>query len=342
MSDFASIGDAANAVVDRLAEHLRTEARETDAAVDRMADRIASLQASDPYAAWRNSTTGRKPDVDDLPAYQASAGFYRHKSSQAPVAIWPKDGWLVATVGVDGRETVVDDRFCENVFAYLAPVVEPHYWSCVELGVWPDHAVAGHNRGPDGFEALRDLVQELIREADKLVKAGAAPNQEAADAAANLANRLRDLEADLASERKAEERPVLERIAPLRAELDGIKSKFDPWQEAAKVRMSQIKLQVLKPFLIEKRRIERETKEPVKRRGGGEVAPVANAGAKYRRVSLVQRWRAEIKDYDVALKHFGPDPKVREVVQSLADAAARSKARAPVPGVEFIQDEDVR
>lgn len=51
-------------------------------------------------------------------------------------------------------------------------------------------------------------------------------------------------------------------------------------------------------------------------------------------------WHARITDYQAALKHYGEHPKVREVVQSLADADARTQKDAlNVPGVEAYSDQ---
>ena len=59
-----------------------------------------------------------------------------------------------------------------------------------------------------------------------------------------------------------------------------------------------------------------------------------SARASYLRTS----WYAEITDCDKALEHYRNHPKVREVIQSLASADARSpeKRNGPaIPGVEF-------
>lgn len=52
-------------------------------------------------------------------------------------------------------------------------------------------------------------------------------------------------------------------------------------------------------------------------------------------------WKARITDHDKAFEHFRDHPKVRELIEQLAAAAARSpEGRAkPIPGVEFVEEQ---
>lgn len=51
-------------------------------------------------------------------------------------------------------------------------------------------------------------------------------------------------------------------------------------------------------------------------------------------------WSAKITDFDKALMHYKRDPRVRELIQSLADADARAmKDEINVPGVESVSEQ---
>lgn len=54
-------------------------------------------------------------------------------------------------------------------------------------------------------------------------------------------------------------------------------------------------------------------------------------------------WKAEVADYPKALKHFKEHPDVKAVIQSLANALARSPVsrEMPVPGVRFFDANEV-
>ena len=69
-----------------------------------------------------------------------------------------------------------------------------------------------------------------------------------------------------------------------------------------------------------------------------EGADVKIGGQRGRKMSMRPYWRARIDNWEMAVEHFADHPKVRAVVQELADAAARAKEKEPIEGVEFINE----
>lgn len=59
------------------------------------------------------------------------------------------------------------------------------------------------------------------------------------------------------------------------------------------------------------------------------------SGGYGRTTSLRTVWHAEITDYDKAFEHFKDHPKMRDLVETLANERARSADKIEVPGVEF-------
>ena len=74
--------------------------------------------------------------------------------------------------------------------------------------------------------------------------------------------------------------------------------------------------------------IELPPVEVAKAEVGGLIAPNAS--------KLKPGWVAEVEDFDRALMALKNHPKIIAVVQELADAAARSKAKLPIDGVKFV------
>jgi hypothetical protein len=68
--------------------------------------------------------------------------------------------------------------------------------------LWPDqHEAVARDRinsdaapADDSFDGLKDRIEDLARDAQALIDAGAAADQSAADRASDLANRLAELQ----------------------------------------------------------------------------------------------------------------------------------------------------
>jgi hypothetical protein len=247
------------------------------------------------------------------------------------------------------RVALADERWCENVFSYCRPVPEASYRQAVATGKWPDHALAGHNRPPEGIDAIRAELDDLRMRAEQLVRAGPAKTQADADAAANLKARIASLTEALETEQELEvapERQELQRIEqakrPVLERISATEQRYAPILVSARSTLRKLTDAVIFPFLSEQRRKARETGQSQQTRSGGAIAPSASAGAKNAKTFLATVWRAEIEDYDKALAALAQHGDVRACVQKICDAAARSRAKLPIDGVRYIPEEKAR
>lgn len=301
------------------------------------------------YEFWlRAMETGEKPDPDS----DAQYGRYRLSSGGGAyaIAVWPDEAGVThirinrqqfAADGED-REKYLD--FIEGSWARCVAVSNDDYERAVSTGSWPDgtptrsqivgrHGKIGHNSQPDDFEVLKSSLEELLRDADKIIAAGAAKGQSEADIAANLKKRLTVAQKQAETGFKAEKEPIDKALKDAR-------EKWSPWIDAAKVRVSRIRSVVEDPFLkaekakaiADAKKLEEATAAPV------EVRKVS-AGSKGAKTILKAYWRAEIVDFDAALMALKDHPNVRGAVETIANAAARSAARVPIAGVKFISEE---
>ncbi|MGV6874531.1 hypothetical protein ACUSIJ_17815 [Pseudochelatococcus sp. B33] len=301
------------------------------------------------YEFWQRAMeTGEKPDPDSEPQF----GRYRLPSGGGAyaVAVWPDEGGITQvrvnkqTFGADGedREKYLD--FIEGPWARCIAVSNDDYEHAVQKGTWPDgtptrsqivgrHGKIGHNSQPDDFEVLKGNIEELLREADKIVAAGAAADQGAADFAANLKKRLTVAQRQAEAGFKAEKDPIDKALKEVR-------EKWTPWIDGAKVRVSRIRDVVEGPYLrAEKAKSAAEAKARTEAAGAPVEARKVSAGSKGAKTVLKTYWRAEIVDYDAALQALKDHPNVRDAVSTIANAAARSAARVPIAGVKFISEE---
>lgn len=301
------------------------------------------------YEYWiRAMETGEKPDPDSDPQY----GRYRLPSGGGAyaVAVWPDESGVTqvrvnrqqfGAVGED-REKYLD--FIEGPWARCIAVSNDDYEQAISAGTWPDgtptrsqivgrHGRIGHNSQPDDFEVLKSNLEELLREADKIVAGGAAKDQGAADFAANLKKRL------TVAQKRAENTLKAER-EPIDKALQEVRGKWTPWIDGAKVRVSRIRDLVEAPYLkAEKAKAAAEAKARTESAGAPVEARKVSAGSKGAKTVLKAYWRAEITDYDVALQALKDHPNVRGAVETIANAAARSAARVAIAGVKFISED---
>jgi hypothetical protein len=307
---------------------------------------------SDHYAAWRSAVRDKRPlDVD---RGIAVAGFYRHRTTGNPIAVWPDgNGGLLARVGAKGRDVDPDEGWCERVFAYAQPVDEEAYRQACADGVWPDHRLTPqHNRPPEGLSDVLLQLDDLRMEAQKIISKGEAKTQEEADTAANLVTRLQVLINLVDSDMQAAIRPLQDHLqeierqrAPIVRQMNETKQPYEEATAAAKGTVAKLKTGYIGPFLVRVRQAARQALERTGVAPGmvnmrdGTVKVVTNAGAKGHKVSLTTRWKAEIEDYDKALSALKHHADVKKAVQQICDAAARSKAKIPIDGVKFISEE---
>lgn len=303
------------------------------------------------YEYWNRALeTGEKPDPDS----EAQYGRYRLSSGGGAyaIAVWPDEAGVTqvrinrqqfAAEGED-REKYLD--FLEGSWARCEAVPDEDYQQAIATGLWPDgtptrsqivgrYGKTGHNNPPDDFEVIKSNLEELLRDADKIIAGGAAKDQGAADFAANLKKRLAVLQKQAETGFKAEKEP-------LDTALKEVREKWSPWIDGAKVRTARIRDLVESPFLrAEKAKAAAEAKARTEAAGAPVEPRKISAGSKGAKTVLKTYWRAEIVDYDAALQALKDHSTIRGSVEQIANAAARSAARVPIAGVKFISEEKV-
>jgi hypothetical protein len=311
---------------------------------------------TDEYAPWREAVANDAPSLLDVPPGVAAPGFYRHRTTHNPVAVWrdPVRG-LLGQNG-SGREMVIDEGWCERVFAYCQPVPEDWYRAAERSGIWPDHvATAKHNKPPEGLSDAMLQLDDLRMEAQQVLNKGEAKTQAEADLAANLVKRLQDLVDQVNESMKiatepyhAQLREIEAQRRPVMQQMAAAEVPFLAAATAASTSIDKLKRGYIAPFLI---RVREAAKAALAATGvapgavsmrDGTMRLTTNAGSKGARVSLTTRWFAEVEDYPKALEALKDHVEVRTAVQKIADSAARSKAKIPIAGVKFHSKEEAR
>lgn len=288
----------------------------------------AALAQDDPfagpeYAYWRDALAGAPPE---LTVGIAEPGFYRHETRRGlvPVAVWvDSTGLRLARIG-QGRDQIADDSFCENVFAWCAkhPITDEVYWTVMEGGSWPDAPPAREasysNMPGDPFEALRVEIEGERDEIERWLATDPIKDQTSCDRAANWASRIADLEKKAHDGRVTEKRPHDDAAR-------AVQVKWKPVEDLAATLKRKLKDAQL-PFQAEKRRQEAAARAAAAAKGEAlRPAPRSTgAGTMGRKSTLRTERRAEIVDFDAALMGFKDNAELRELVQRLADRAARA------------------
>ena len=296
-------------------------------------------------------------------------GYYKLRRGQdrpwLPVAIWMKDGAMVARVG---------DQMCDPDETWLScaknPVAKADAMHAFEHGTWPTDAPApiGDNHPPTG-DPLDEITRELEAERAR-VELWIAERHEgrtAADKAANWLVALRKLEAKTVAAFDTEKAPVLaesrridEKWRDVKALAARIKSMMqDAYDTIA--RKEKARLQAIADAEAAKRAAEAKAKweaeqakkkrlaaehniyielepepelplpiaEPVKVAFGGATA----AKIAPRKIPPT----AVITDWAKAAAHYSGSPKLQEIIQKLANADAKNGVAAP--GVTIVKGE---
>lgn len=202
------------------------------------------MSNQDMYAEWRRLIAGEAVTFHPDHPYP---GFYRiknrDKSNWQAVAYWIKDGALRCRV--DSLE--VEDMRAKELWNWACrnPITHELYKAVLGGAPWPDisEAVENSNNAPsdDSFEGIRDAFDALKREAEDLLKKGAAKTRTEADSAANLVDRIAKLQKRADGAREKEKAPFLQ----------GGRDVDNKWRSiiAETGIFSRIKQVVLKPFL---------------------------------------------------------------------------------------------
>lgn len=280
---------------------------------------------ADQFAAWGALLRGERPMLhSDDPA----SGYYRIRYKRGveygpwePVAIWrDNDGklWVLRA----GREVAID-----QVWPWCAkfPIRHEVYEAVAERGEpWPDAspAVMGHNASPpgDGIDEIRDRIDDLARDAERMIAAGGAQTKDAADHASDLANVLAELSAKADKAREAEKAPHLEAGRQVDA-------AWRPLITRATELKARLKAIVVTPFLA---RLEQERQAAAAAaiaagKPADEAAPPkTTAGSMKRSTALRTHKRADIEDWVALLTALKDHPDIQAAAQKVADAAART------------------
>lgn len=295
----------------------------------------------DQWAWWRAALAGGAPPIH---ADEPAAGFYETRSknkatgevTRGVVAYWyAPDGALCCKSGA----AMLDDLRARERWPYASkrPITKEVY-DAVRAGKgWPDESPAaaadraraatsdGRARpnaaevDPNSLAVMRERADDLTREAERLIKAGAAKTQDASDQAADLADRLLKLEKAADERRRAEMRPHEEAAA----EVDG---QWRPLRDRAADCKKRLKVVVVTPFLAAIDDANKKAAAEAVQRGEPAAAPAPRktTSGTTSTVGLRGVKSARITDYPKALAYFAENLKVRELIQQLANAAIRS------------------
>jgi hypothetical protein len=301
------------------------------------------------YMWWRSALArDRKPVQSDNP----QCGVYRWQGKA--VEIWRDPDLKQLCCTVDGQlydmilckerwVSFLDDNNRQRPGICSEPItLEAFRWH-MKHGEWPgDSPVAKKvaadlsavpegaigvptNAPPEGPELLVSQLDELERDAKRMMDKGAAKTQADADEAAKVADVIEKIE-------KTVEATHRDAKAPHLAAGRAIDAMWFPLRDRAAELKKRLKAIVITPFLIADRdRREHENAALVAK--GVEPAaisdPKAKAAGYTRTTSLRTRKAAEITDYSELLRHLADHPEVKATVQRIADASARANIALP-------------
>jgi hypothetical protein len=236
-----------------------------------------------------------------------------------PAAIWLDGEEMVGSVGTQRQGDL--DRLWQRCGS--EPISYETYSYALKHGHFPGEidAVAPQldNYADDPGAKLRDDLIELIGKVELYIKSCGEPlTQEAADSLANYLDMIRLAEKTAGETLKAE-------IAEQKAE---IARRQEIWAlpiDAAQTMAKRLR-DLLTPFLRGKKAVGQDAKV------GGQAG---------KRVSLRTVWRARVTDWDKVMVEFHNDPRVRELIQKILDACARSKDRdtIKIDGAEYYEED---
>lgn len=286
---------------------------------------------------WADAIKGNSSPIHDG---EPQCGYYRVKRKghdiDSPVAYWFDTKTGEQRCHMDGAD--FDEQRALEIWPYASkkPVTEEAYSERLRTGKWPgdNAAVVGHNAAPveASLAAIEDRIEDLAREAEKLINAGAATENAAADQASDLSNTFAELEKKADKLREEEKAPHLEAGRAV----DG---KWRAVINRAADLKSRLKRYVVTPFLLKQDEERRKVQIAAVAKGvAPEAAPEVRttAGSSKRATALRTHKRAEIVDKDVLLAHLKDHPEILAVLQTIADGAARNDI--VLPGTKVITE----
>lgn len=236
-----------------------------------------------------------------------------------PAAIWMQDGVLVGSVGT--QQQVDLDRLWQRCGA--EPVSYETYRYAYENGHFPGEIDAAQpkldNLADDPGAKLRDDIASLLGSIELYIrKCGEPLSEDAANSLANYLDMIRLAEKTAGETLKTE-------IEAQKAEIARRRELWGVTIEGAAEMASRLR-DLLTPFLRGKK-------------AAGQDAKIGGQAGK--RLGLRSVWKARVLDWPKVMQEYQNDPRVRDFVQKLLDANARSKDRngIPIEGAEYFEEE---
>lgn len=284
------------------------------------------------YSYWQATLQGKKLAMHDGDPHP---GFYRKRNKPIDDAVcyfWHGSDMVGLVNGVAQPHNGAD------VWTHCGHHAVSHadYQHRIEQGRWPNDAeiVAKSNRAPDdnSMEGVLAQLDALESEAKRLIKQGAALSQNEADRASDVANSIAEIEKRVVDIHKKEKEPYLKGGR-------AVDTTWFPVRDRAANIKSEVKRIVVTPFLVQLRRNAEAEAERARELGVAEFLEQdkIGAGSIKRTVALRTKISAKIIDYDAVINAIKNNAEVRELVQRLADAAARGGN--PLPGSVRVETE---
>jgi hypothetical protein len=296
------------------------------------------MNSENEWTWWQNALVGSAASITDG---EPQTGYYRvRRKGQdgfSPVAYWIDSKTGKQRCHLDGAD--FDPQRALELWPYASkrPVTAEAYDERLRTGKWPDEhaAVVGHNKSPvaDDIDALKDRIEDLAREAEKLIAAGPAQTDAESDQASDLAQTFGELEGKISRLHKNEKEPHLEAGRVVDRKWFGLRDR------AAELKR-RLKLAVVTPFLTRKRE-ETEQADAAAVLSGADPATLPNvrltAGSSKRSSALRTYYRAEIEDKAKLHDALKDHPQILACMQAIADAAAKNKIA--LPGCRVVKEQ---
>ena len=274
---------------------------------------------ADRAAIWKH-WDGTDPLMDG----KAQCGYFKLRRGERwiPAAIWIENGEMMAACGGATNPAAIWTGCGRNPISY------EDYTHAVEHGKFPGEVEAKlprrNNYADDPNADYREQMVSLLAAVEAFLKTLPDPvTDEGAHALANY----RDL---INASAKTAKELLDKEIAGKKAEIAAQKDVWSIPMKAAADITDRIK-KLVTPFLIAKKARGEETR--IGGQGTGNGRP--------RRTGLKSIWKARITDWELAVPAFAEHTQVRELIETLANAAARSKElrTMPIDGVEFYEED---
>ena len=286
---------------------------------------------------WQNALDGKVAPIHDG---DPQSGYYRSKKKGAgdvlvPVAYWKDSRTGQQRCHVDGADA--DPQRALEMWPYVSkrPVTYNAYKERLTSGRWHDEsaAVIGDNQAPpdDNTDTIAQRIDDLTREAERLIEAGAATADDVANQASDLAQTLGEIEAKITALHKVEKEP---HFAAGRA----IDLKWFSLRDTAAAFKARLKAVVVTPFLVAR---DKAAKAAAAKAIAAGTAPAdlptqrTTAGTTKRATALRTQTLAEVVDWDVLLSALHEHSEIMALAQSIANASA--KVGVALPGTRIVK-----